>query len=322
MRPFSVSQRRMKSERASTSPSIERYRLRSCIGRVHQPAEAGPDRIDEDEVGEVEPGLRIGHEPGGLRGHDAVAFHRQPPGPERAKVQIGGSGTRSAVHDEGDRARRRIVARQGVGDEADIRLRPVLARHEGDRPGRGGEGETAPVERKLVPRRPGRGKPLLADVAPGGSACLCASAEAAGASGGLASAKVGAPFKIAGSMAASISATRRWRDGKVRAEGLDGGIDGSGRFAGAHCAGDRSEDRMTNSFGHRATRRWSVGHAERPKMAAAPAPEPGPPWPSSGRGEVRGSAAAAPPRRTRNMPAPSAFRASSSAALPGPSAGA
>jgi hypothetical protein len=81
-------------------------------------AEAGPDRVDEDEVGEGEPRFRVGDEPrwhlrqrpGGGEGHTARA--------DGAHVQERRRGARAAIEDEGDRTL--LIGARGVGDGEDL----------------------------------------------------------------------------------------------------------------------------------------------------------------------------------------------------------
>jgi len=89
-------------------------------------AVAGAGRIDEHEVGEIEPGLRIGHEGGRCRRTDPGAAERQQPGADGQEVKIGGGSARAAIHRERDRPRRRIGIVARIRNKADLRLRRAL----------------------------------------------------------------------------------------------------------------------------------------------------------------------------------------------------
>ena len=67
------------------------------------PAESRPDRIDEHEVGEIQPRAWIVHRNRGVRRTVALVAHLQMLGSESAEVQIDGRSARSAVQGECDR---------------------------------------------------------------------------------------------------------------------------------------------------------------------------------------------------------------------------
>ena len=88
----------------------------TLIAARRNPAVAGAGRIDEHEVGEVEPGLGVGDQPRWL-GYGKVR-ERQPPRPDGAEVEIGRCGAGAAVEHEGHGARH--VARDHIGDVGDL----------------------------------------------------------------------------------------------------------------------------------------------------------------------------------------------------------
>jgi hypothetical protein len=131
------------------------------VGGLHEPAEAGPHGIDEDEVGEVEPGFGVGDEIRRLGGRN-LALERQPPGAEPAELEKGRGRPWAAVDNEGDGARGARVL-QRVGREGDVRLGLVL--RVGERDGAGGrrEAQAAVAEVQFVGRGPRGGKALGRD---------------------------------------------------------------------------------------------------------------------------------------------------------------
>src|SRR3954453_9793472 len=64
------------------------------------PAVAGAGRIDEDEIGKIEPALRVRLQR--RRGRHRDAIERQPPRADRAETEIGGGRARPAVEHESD----------------------------------------------------------------------------------------------------------------------------------------------------------------------------------------------------------------------------
>ena len=80
-----------------------------------------PDRIDEDQVGLVEPGLLVVDQLEGRRRHAAVGLHLHPPRADRAQVQPDRRGARAAVEREHQRPLRAGVVER-VGDEEDVGL--------------------------------------------------------------------------------------------------------------------------------------------------------------------------------------------------------
>src|SRR5215472_14308992 len=125
-------------------------------------AVARAGRIDEDEIGEVEPGLAVRHELRRRRDGDPV--QRQPPRSYRAEIKIGRGRARPAIEHEGDRPTRIAAHHKGnVGDLGDERA--IVAVVERDRAGGGLEPQRASgqvdglvggrVGRKLALRRSG-----------------------------------------------------------------------------------------------------------------------------------------------------------------------
>ena len=101
--------------------------LARLVSRGDDLAVAGARGVDEDEIGEIEPGLRIVDERRRCGRVDRRAAHRQPPRPERAEIEPRGGGARPAVEYERHRTSLRICARQHIADIGDIGLlRAVL----------------------------------------------------------------------------------------------------------------------------------------------------------------------------------------------------
>src|SRR5436305_12682073 len=68
-------------------------------------AVAGADGIDEDEIGKVEPGLRVRLHLGRRRWRKPLAVERQPPWPDRTELEPRRRGARPAIEQERHRAR-------------------------------------------------------------------------------------------------------------------------------------------------------------------------------------------------------------------------
>ena len=122
-------------------------------------AVAGADRIDEDEVGEVEPGLGIGDDGRRRRRADARAVEGQTPRAEHAEMQIGRRGAGAAIDRKGDGPRARLGSVEPVGDEADLRLQPALRVAERQAAGRrreaqGAAGQIEDMLRDRIRRQP------------------------------------------------------------------------------------------------------------------------------------------------------------------------
>ena len=104
------------------------------ILRLTRAAIAGADRIDEDEVGHVEPGARIVDEARRRTLQFALVVHLDRARADTAEMQIGCGGARAAVEDEGDGTLGvQRVAR--IGDVEDVRRGPAAARGKGNGPG-------------------------------------------------------------------------------------------------------------------------------------------------------------------------------------------
>jgi hypothetical protein len=65
--------------------------------------EAGADRIDEHEIGEGDPALRIIHEPHRRRLEIAIGLEEHAPRGKPADMKIGGGRTGAAIKNEADR---------------------------------------------------------------------------------------------------------------------------------------------------------------------------------------------------------------------------
>ena len=128
----------------------EEAACRLLASAVTVAAEAGLDRIDEHEVGEREPGIRVRHDPGGRRGRRAV-LERDPPGPQRAEMEIGGRRARPAIEHEGDRARSRLGQVRRIGDVEQMCIRPLGILAERQSAGGGGITDAAAADLDLVP---------------------------------------------------------------------------------------------------------------------------------------------------------------------------
>ena len=115
--------------------------LAHILVRRDEAAVAGTDGIDEDEIGEVEPGVGIGLQIRRGGGHRGVPRDRQPPGSGIAELQIGRGRTGPAIEHEGHRTGGRIGAIKLVGGISNVGLRFAGAVEQPDRTRGGGEGE-------------------------------------------------------------------------------------------------------------------------------------------------------------------------------------
>ena len=108
------------------------------LGLAERVAEAGADRIDEDDVGDVEQAVRIVDDREGRRAVVArVGGDRDPLRPERAHVQPDRARAGAAVEQEGDRPVR-VARLADIGDREDRGARrAVLGAQEGLARGRG-----------------------------------------------------------------------------------------------------------------------------------------------------------------------------------------
>ncbi len=114
--------------------AVEIPELRSQL-RLRGPAVAGADRVDEDEIGAIEPRLLVVDQRERRRRHPAVIEHADATGAERAEVKPDRRGAGAAVEGEHQRALRGIGdAVQGVRDVEDRRLRLSLVRLDGHAP--------------------------------------------------------------------------------------------------------------------------------------------------------------------------------------------
>ena len=84
------------------------------FGRDQRTAEPGADGIDEDEVGEVEPGAGIIEQAGGIRRAVAFVAELDVLGTDCAQVEIDGRSARAAVEGKSYGA---VLALHGVGGE-------------------------------------------------------------------------------------------------------------------------------------------------------------------------------------------------------------
>ncbi len=116
------------------------------VVRDGRPAVAALDGIDEDEVGEVEPGVGVVDHLAGGEGELAAVAVIEHAGSERADLQISRARAGSAVEGDGDRAARFGRAAEPVGDIEDLCRALALVVGERDRAGGRGIGDVATVE--------------------------------------------------------------------------------------------------------------------------------------------------------------------------------
>jgi hypothetical protein len=90
------------------------------LGRLDDAAEAGPDGIDDDQVGEGKPGRFVLDETCRHGGQRAVGREVHPLWPHGTHVQVRRGGSRAAVEDERHRAAAIVTARD-VRDGEDFR---------------------------------------------------------------------------------------------------------------------------------------------------------------------------------------------------------
>ena len=129
-----------------------------AVGLGLRAAVPGSHRVDEDQVGEVEPGGLVVHERVGGRRQAAVFQHLHPPGAERAQVEPDRRRARAAVERESERTvRGSAVAVGGVGDVEDLALRFTGVRTDRQRAGRSGVTERSSPYHDLVPGLDGAG---------------------------------------------------------------------------------------------------------------------------------------------------------------------
>ena len=114
--------------------AVEIPELESQLG-LRRPAVAGADRVDEDEVGAIEPRLLVVDQRERRRRHPAVVEHADATGPKRAEVQPDRRGAGTAVEREHQRALRGVGDPvQRVHDVEDRRLRLSVVRLDGHAP--------------------------------------------------------------------------------------------------------------------------------------------------------------------------------------------
>ena len=135
----------MPQKRRPTSPELLSPEAMARLNPV-------PTGIDEDEIGEAQPGLRVVDQPGRRCGNRAVVVERKPPGPERAHVQPGRTRARAAVEHERDRARGRVLAVLSITDVKHGGLGVALVLPHPQRSGGGDVIELAAVDRDRVLR--------------------------------------------------------------------------------------------------------------------------------------------------------------------------
>ena len=130
----------MKSASESVSCSTPQKSLSSLA--VARPAIAGADRIDEDEIGEVEPARVVVDQAG--RGAEQLSLrgHLDGLGPDGAEMQIGRCRARTAIEDEGDRPLG-VLRLAHIGDVEDVGERLPMHIVKGERAGLRAVGEVS-----------------------------------------------------------------------------------------------------------------------------------------------------------------------------------
>ena len=105
-------------DRERVGVAVDRKKLAAhSVPACHDVAIARQDRIDKDQVGEVEPGLRIVDHRGRRRSRYVVEGN--PPRTDGAEIKVSGRRAGAAVEQEGDRA---AGVAKHIGDEGDFRL--------------------------------------------------------------------------------------------------------------------------------------------------------------------------------------------------------
>ena len=109
--------------------------LARVLAARDEAAVAGADGIDEDEIGEVEPGLGVRLHLGRGRRRQRFAIERQPPRPGRAELKPCRGRAGPAVEQERHGARRAVGAVELVGRIGDVGQRLALVVEHADRAG-------------------------------------------------------------------------------------------------------------------------------------------------------------------------------------------
>ncbi len=107
--------------------------LAHVVTGIDEAAVAGAHRIDEHQIGEVEPGFGIGNNGRGRRGSDSV--QRQSPRPYRAKLHVRRRCARATIEHEGEGATCRLDVGPHIGDIGDLGLQLAFAIVDRDRAG-------------------------------------------------------------------------------------------------------------------------------------------------------------------------------------------
>ena len=159
----------MTAASVDASDSIAPVGLAVAVGRA---AVTRPDRIDEDEVGEVQPRAVVGGERHRLRRADAGRADGQPPRADRPDVQVGRGRAWAAVDREGHGPFAAGFRRHRVGDVGDLGLQLAGLVDEGQAAGGSGDREGPAVRqgqavlrgrigRQAPPLRTARRRPRL-----------------------------------------------------------------------------------------------------------------------------------------------------------------
>ena len=120
-------------QRNRTDVAVDRKEpLAHVLAGRDEAAEAGADGIDENEIGEVEPGLGIGQHVRRRGRHRAIAADRQPPRPAAPNCSQA-EDARAAVEQKRHRPACAIGAVELVGGIGDIGLRLALVVEQLDR---------------------------------------------------------------------------------------------------------------------------------------------------------------------------------------------
>src|SRR6185312_9965567 len=122
-------------------------RLLRVLRAGRRQAVARADRIDEDEVGRIEPGVGIVDQLWMRRRQSASAAEIENARPERGHVEIGRGRAGPAIQREGDRPLALVLAVARIGDIEHLRERLPFVVAELERAGARGIGEFLPGER-------------------------------------------------------------------------------------------------------------------------------------------------------------------------------
>ena len=147
--------------RESVDVALDRVKALAHLIAANDPAIAGAGRIDEHEIGEIEPGLAVRQQRRRCRRADARTSERQPPRADGEQVEIGRGGAGAAIDREGHGPRCRVFVVAQIGHEAIFRLRRALRIRQRQAAGDRREFDGAPRQFDGVPRHRFRRQPSL-----------------------------------------------------------------------------------------------------------------------------------------------------------------